>query len=559
MSSLLGIFLSCEKMFLVFLRYVLVCLVVLESAHSSCPFECFCVSTSRGHVVECHAGGFTDIPTPLFADTSTLVMNGNNISTLHNNNFIYLSQLKQLRLDNNMISEIEVGAFRNLSMLQELTLAQNQLTTLQIGIFDGLVSLTKLDLSENMLTFVPPKGVWDDVINMVNLNFKKNLIVTEPTNEFLNLWNLTILDISFNSLSGIGDECLKSMGRLRELKMDGNNFTSIPTTALSRLPSKNMVYLGLSSNRINRIDDFAFDVDSLRSLETLTMWSNLITDISNDAFKNVPRLATLLLGVNRLTTLNSIAFSKLTGIRMLNLLGNPLLCDCDMIDFVHWSQNRTELHLLGDCRTPANLKGALIEKLSSADLRCTSALIDTDNFPSAVTVAEGEDATMCCLVNRGGVSVHWYTADGTFLSNLTCLQLLNVSSMSDTNYECVAILNSLYDTETFSLTVLTPTKTVMTSATMQTELVTDTAPDTIPHLIIIISVAVGGGIFIIFLIVCCVALRMRRFSASLDIQASMPLQDTKQTSTYVTSPKDGHDGVNFMTYEQTDSEKPTTQ
>ncbi|XP_062593385.1 leucine-rich repeat-containing protein 4C-like [Saccostrea cucullata] len=112
----------------------------------ACPSVCFCWRTTdcNGTYVSCGGKGLTEVPTNIPTDTCELILYENKITTIQDNAFAGLYNLRKLWLYNNKITIIQTNAFNGLSNLQELYLFDNNITTLQDNAFASLHNLRKL-------------------------------------------------------------------------------------------------------------------------------------------------------------------------------------------------------------------------------------------------------------------------------------------------------------------------------------------------------------------------------------------------------------------------------
>ena len=79
-----------------------------------------------------------------------LKLNHNQIEEI-NDQFIRLSNLKELHLDHNKLKRIDVNAFKNLNKLETLRLDYNELEEIDKRLFNGLSNLRDLHLESNKL------------------------------------------------------------------------------------------------------------------------------------------------------------------------------------------------------------------------------------------------------------------------------------------------------------------------------------------------------------------------------------------------------------------------
>jgi len=113
------------------------------------------------------------------------------------------------------------------------------------------------------------------------------------------LQNLRVLDLSMNDLNSLDNLFGNRSEKLESLTCNSCKLTSIPTTALKKLPG--IVELVLNQNNIGIVSNDVFPV--LGSLETLSLSNCRVEAVSRGAFQNLPSLSTLILNNNKLSEL----------------------------------------------------------------------------------------------------------------------------------------------------------------------------------------------------------------------------------------------------------------
>ncbi|KAG8271003.1 hypothetical protein J6590_072537 [Homalodisca vitripennis] len=156
--------------------------------------------------------------------------------------------------------------------------------------------------------------------------------------------------------------CKETMLKNKELWLDRNSLTSIPSTSLNGPTSLRL--LSLRDNRINSIPEGAFV--SQQSLERLDLYGNRLTVIEGGAFRSLVNLRKLNLGHNRLRKLNSDVFLGAENVDSLDLSEN-FLSELPTVALKIFIGLR---HL--------NLSSNLIEKLDDANLATVTDLESLD-------------------------------------------------------------------------------------------------------------------------------------------------------------------------------------
>lgn len=317
----------------------------------------------------------------------TLLLQENDLSQLSPSSFPKLSSLQILNLTGNQISIIQDGSFFNLTQLKVLLLRRNKLRSLNQDIFTGLSTLEELDLSNNFFQTVPIASLekiptlkklflhsnkiksLDGIFlaafkHLEVLNLSRNRIFVFPNNFFAGLNKLKTLIIDLNNIYNPNNRTFRGLESLSELSMQHNSFLTFPSLSTFRKLRK----LNINYNRIKALPKNI--LMSVSQLEELELSYNLITEIPDGTFQNFvnlrklnlrgnnlpqlssdrlrtsnailefldvgnneifritkmdfPRLISLSLDRNKLSTLSPDNFDHLTNLKHLNLSGNRL-------------------------------------------------------------------------------------------------------------------------------------------------------------------------------------------------------------------------------------------
>ncbi|NXG61955.1 LRRN4 protein, partial [Hemiprocne comata] len=272
--------------------------------------------------------------------------------------------LETLDLSNNLLEEVNGTEIANLRRLRILSLRQNHLQAVRWG-SEALSSLLSLDLSFNKLSFVPschssvlPNLRWLSLAGNPLIEIQPLAFSCYPHLQFLNL-SATLL--------GKDDS--------RGIRESAFAISTSPTEAINRLENTiNM--LDLSGTFLEKIQpEWTRDLSNLRSLHLRKMsrLRSLDTDflksmphlrelncqdshslgfIRTEMFDSAPHLSHLLFENCNLTSFNPWNISSSASI-IINLYGNPLLCDCQL----SWLLSKTKKVVLQKasetfCNTP---------------------------------------------------------------------------------------------------------------------------------------------------------------------------------------------------------------
>ncbi|XP_015743969.1 toll-like receptor 13 [Python bivittatus] len=278
----------------------------------------------------------------------------NSIKVLPYGSFRHLPKLKILQLSYNKMEIIKDGAFEKLTALERLNLSCNHLTRLSKGTFLGLANLTLLLLHNNHLSilhedaFSPLQSLMDlqlqfnslssfnvivqamqrlnklKYLNLCNnnltslhseLRFPSSLYNLQLRNNSLRkmdgqgprfLWNVKVLDLSYNKLSNTSSFATVSLQKLRRLKLVGNNIDVIQLLNISDLHPRSLDYSGLHLNKVSQLTKVCQHLGKSNLSFNLHLQSNNLRNLSNQAFVTCPPLQLLDLSRNHLRSVECV-------------------------------------------------------------------------------------------------------------------------------------------------------------------------------------------------------------------------------------------------------------
>ncbi|XP_061747338.1 uncharacterized protein LOC133545609 [Nerophis ophidion] len=181
-------------------------------------------------------------------------------------------------------------------------------------------------------------------------------IAAVQSGSFLALSDITVIGLSHNRISALGEQSFRNLPFLHTLLLDHNLLTSqaLQEEALTGLARLQVLALGhnhlskiqadwfqgtsalrslkLEGNRITGLDAGSLPLNGLKDLESLDLSDNLISHLDRKSFRGLVRLHHLDLSRNRLSSAASQAFSYLSWLTDLNLDLNSWNCTCQLLD-----------------------------------------------------------------------------------------------------------------------------------------------------------------------------------------------------------------------------------
>ncbi|CAM9977891.1 unnamed protein product [Lampetra planeri] len=438
---------------------------------SWCPEPCVCEvrpwftpqSTYReAPTVDCNDQHLTGIPPGIVATTEVLLLQGNSIavvpdpisSSLLNltdldfsqNNFSSvldtglsnLTQLVTLHLEENHVTELPDGCLKDLANLQELYLNHNQIRTVAPGAFRGLSSLLRLHLNSNQLRSIDARW-FAHTPGLEILMIGENPVSGIVDFNFRPLANLRSLVLAGMGLSVLPSEAMVGLDNLESLSFYDNQLERVPRVALQRVPS--LKFLDLNKNPIRHISDGdfrdmlrlkelgvssmaelvsveRFALDNLPELTKVEATNNpKLGYVHREAFRDVPKLESLMLNDNALSALYFATVRSLPSLREVSLHGNPLRCDC----VSRWlGANQTAVRFLEPesmrCASPPEAEGRDAREAASLGGALAAAclpLIAPAALPSKLELQPHASATLeCGAVGEPEPAIYWVTPRG---------------------------------------------------------------------------------------------------------------------------------------------------
>ncbi|XP_035526799.1 leucine-rich repeat-containing protein 53-like [Morone saxatilis] len=190
---------------------------------------------------------------------------------------------------------------------QALLLTEGSISTVQPAALSDLSNITVIGLSHNHISVLGEQS-FRNLPFLHTLLLDHNLLTSQALQggALTNLTHLEVLALGHNLISMIQGGWLKGSKALRSLKLEGNLLTSL--------------------------DSGSFPLNDLKALESLDLSDNLIDHLERNSFSGLVSLQTLDLSRNRLSTAPAEAFSYLSWLTNLNLDFNSWNCSCQLLE-----------------------------------------------------------------------------------------------------------------------------------------------------------------------------------------------------------------------------------
>ncbi|XP_052861129.1 leucine-rich repeat neuronal protein 3-like [Anopheles cruzii] len=284
-----------------------------------------------------------------------LLLDHNEIATVPDKVFAGLGSLLELDLSWNRLEVLGTDALTGLGLVKKIDLSHNHIAAIEVNAFSGAIHLEWLVLSNNSLGEFFNRTAETDLYLRLGVTTRLATIELERCN---------LIDISLTNGAGL-EKAFLGHNRLQQV---------------TRLP-KQLSYLDLSGTPIRSLSPKF--LPHLLHLETLVMQDMpILYTLEAYSLYGLPRLALLnlqgsrnlsvihahtfgvvrnetdtalkrliLKGTNIRTLNGSLAFA-FENVRMLDLRGAPLRCDCQL----RWLREMHNLTTVGICLKPSTLR-----------------------------------------------------------------------------------------------------------------------------------------------------------------------------------------------------------
>jgi len=222
---------------------------------------------SNTNKVQLTTGRLKTIPKELKICTEIRYLDlfGNSISEIPDW-FFQFKKLEHLSLKNNSLKELPTIVF-TIENIKYLSLADNQIQEINGHYFSNLLNIEKVDIGYNQITSIPDNRI--EYPKCKYLSIKGNKLEKFPK-AISDAHTLEKLDLSENKINSIDDDAFDGLENLVELDLSFNELRYLPTS-IGKLTK--LKRLNLSGNKINSLPR---EFENLTSLEFLDFDSNPI-------------------------------------------------------------------------------------------------------------------------------------------------------------------------------------------------------------------------------------------------------------------------------------------
>ena len=255
------------------------------------------------------------------------------LRTLTNQFITGIGNISFFSAHENKLTEVSKNLLKN-TRITELDLSKNLLSTLPENFFLDNNKIRLLNISRNQIDILPPL-LFSGLEDLLVLDVSHNLIKSIGEKLFGDTINLRKLDLSFNHLeNNISKLIFRKTHYLEELILSNNQLSSRDTECLKHQNLQHVRKIDLSFNTIHLIN---FKFLFMSKLQTLNLSHNALGPILST--EDIDFKLTFGLSVDLShNKIQRLEFIHRNGTEisnenfLLNLSGNPIICDCEATD-----------------------------------------------------------------------------------------------------------------------------------------------------------------------------------------------------------------------------------
>ncbi|XP_017565514.1 toll-like receptor 13 [Pygocentrus nattereri] len=302
----------------------------------------------------------------------TLIISSSRLISVTNCFRACLQKLEFLDLTQNKLNYIHKEDFGDLKSLKHLLLNDNQITTIDKGAFEGLQKLTVLNLQSNKITQSSLKAsVFSGLTNLKYLLLNNNYLsysdqsnlVKPPFRYLKSLETLAIHSQGHKGMLNFPSNFLEGLTSLQVLTAGNLNLNFLYPNTFSHSPR--LLSLDLSRNELTTVSQELFT--PLKRLNRLHMFSTGLQSMDFLMQANLTEIQYLQISKNELAVINETFIASFTNLTYIDLQGNPFSCDCSNALFVDWAIRNNVTQVVNadqlTCNYPSKLRGNKLMEL----------------------------------------------------------------------------------------------------------------------------------------------------------------------------------------------------
>ncbi|KAH8293544.1 hypothetical protein KR054_001394, partial [Drosophila jambulina] len=250
------------------------------------------------------------------AELRVLSLAQNDIRQLEDTSFIGIQRLELLHLQENQLGEADERALLPLAELRNLNLQSNKLEAITDNFFSNNSRLEQLDLSRNLIRSISPTA-FDAQRSLEYLDLSGNALLDISVG-LGNLNSLRDIDLSYNQISRIQSDVIGGWRNVVEIRLSNNLIVELQQGTFRNLPK--LQYLDLSSNEIRNVEPGA--LKGLDELQEFVLADNKLVELKDHVFEELPSLLASHFQYNKLRYISPESFHNANSLVFLNLSNN---------------------------------------------------------------------------------------------------------------------------------------------------------------------------------------------------------------------------------------------
>lgn len=211
------------------------------------------------HVCDCSVTSVKENHFKGLSELKVLSLAHNEIENISGDAFVDLVSLEDLGLNSNKIEILEKSTFSSLIALKELYLASNEIQTLHPHIFNSLVNVEYIDLNGNKMVSLQ-ENIFENLANLKKISAIANELTALPKNLFKNNSMLKEVSFSENKIKFIDENIFDNLVDLQSIDLEGNECLSENFNATSFDSLKESIENYCNMNWILEISGNALEV-----------------------------------------------------------------------------------------------------------------------------------------------------------------------------------------------------------------------------------------------------------------------------------------------------------
>ncbi|KAL7731678.1 hypothetical protein ACLKA6_000967 [Drosophila palustris] len=266
---------------------------------------------SQNRIEQLSRHGFQSAP-----ELRVLSLAQNQLRQLEDTSFIGIQRLELLHLQDNQLGEADERALLPLAELRNLNLQSNKLESITDNFFSNNSRLEQLDLSRNLIRSISPTA-FDNQRSLEYLDLSGNALLDISVG-LGNLHSLRDVDLSYNQISRVHSDVVNAWRNVVEMRLSNNLIVELQQGTFRNLPK--LQYLDLSSNEIASVQPGA--LKGLPELQEFVLADNKLVELKDHVFEELPSLLASHFQYNKLRYISPESFHHANSLVFLNLSNN---------------------------------------------------------------------------------------------------------------------------------------------------------------------------------------------------------------------------------------------